>query len=74
MEALIHGFQRFQSHGANGKTLSRDVVGCDHGAIMLWMAHFCQCGSNGNGDFAAIIQGGKFRFGGGRHQVFDDGG
>ena len=71
VEALVHRFGSFGSHGAHGETLGRDVVRCDHGAIMLRMAHFSQCGANGNGVFAAIIQGGEFRFGGGRHHVFD---
>ncbi len=73
MKALVHGFGRFWCHGANGESLCHNIVGGYDGAFVLWVAHFFESGAQGDGKFAAIIKYGKFRFGCGGHDVFDDG-
>ncbi len=49
MEALVNRFGRLGGHCAHCETLGGDVVGGDHGAFVLWMAHFFECGADGNG-------------------------
>ncbi len=60
-------------HDAHGQTLGSNVVGGDHGALGLGMTYFFECSANGNGKFATVIEGGKFGFGHGWHDVFDNG-
>jgi hypothetical protein len=40
MEALIHRFGCFWSHGSHGWSLGSDVVSGDHGLFDLGMTHF----------------------------------
>ncbi len=63
MEALIHRFECFWSHGLHGQSLGSDVVGGDHGSFDLGMTRFFEHGANGNGKFATIVEGSKFGFG-----------
>ncbi len=73
MKALVHGFQCFRCHGAEGESLCRDIVSHDHGAVMLGMTHFFKCGSKGDSKFAAVIQRGEFCFGCRGQDVFNYG-
>jgi hypothetical protein len=54
MEALIYRFGSFWCHGAHGESLSSNVVGGDHGAFELWMAHFFEHCEDGNREFASV--------------------
>ncbi len=62
-EALIHQFRCFRSHGVHGEALGSDVVGGDHGAFELWMAHFFESCANGDGKFAIVVECSQFCFG-----------
>ena len=48
LETLVHRLGCFGCHCAHGGPLGGDVVGGDHGAFVLWMAHFFECGADGN--------------------------
>ena len=63
MEALIHRFGCFWSHGSHGQSLGSGVVGGDHGSFGLVMTHFFEHCANRNGEFATLIEGSKFGFG-----------
>ncbi len=63
MEALIHQFLHFWSHGDHGEALNSDVVGGDHGAFELWMSHFFKSCANKDCKFANIVECSKFHFG-----------
>jgi hypothetical protein len=62
MEALIHRFGCFWSHGSHAQSLGSDVVGGDHGLFDLGMTHFFKRRANGNGKFATVVEGSKFGF------------
>ena len=48
LETLVHRFGCLGCHCAHGEPLGGDVVGGDHGAFVLWMAHFFEGGADGN--------------------------